>query len=96
MSLLLDALKSTDSGSAQATELESMEPKPMEPDEEPLDAHATLRLLAPRAAPGGLALEPMSGNTTNSTAAAPKLAADAAPAAPPVLAPIIERLADRR
>lgn len=96
MSLLLDALKSTDSGAALPADLESVGPRPGEQDEEPLDAQATLRLLTPKANQNALALEPVSGITTDpSGAAAPEIIADAAPAAPTNAARIPEGIAGR-
>jgi Flp pilus assembly protein TadD len=81
MSLLLDALKSTDSSAAVVAE----------PEEEPLDAQATLELLAQKpTAQARLALVP----TSDIAAAplsdfAPELVAEVAPAAPsPELAPL--------
>jgi Flp pilus assembly protein TadD len=58
MSLLLDALKSSDSNAAAAFESPGMEPHALEPEEEPLDARATLNLLNPPLTPGTLVLEP--------------------------------------
>ena len=74
MSLLLEALRSTDS-SVEAT---------IEPEEEPLNARATLALLAPKSvAQGTLSLVPASDIATPAPSApAPPLVEDIAPAAP--------------
>jgi hypothetical protein len=77
MSLLLDALKSTESDSGVG-----VEPEASEPQEEPLDGPATLALLASKSTAGNaettLSLVPTAGIATDPATSAPDLLGSAA------------------